>query len=665
MAEIISGGEPVNDAERAVIRHLRDHGPADWLVLHNIELRLQDRKYEIDVLVVTGHVVTLIDVKGTRGRIEVAGGRWYPGNRQSFRSPVAKLRSHARSVKGKLERYGLSRIYVAPDARLVDSSDRSDADALDVVTGLDQLVPELSKPERVLSGYLRDITEYRARLIEALTGTVQRRTGPLLFGHWRVTEQLGETDEITEYRAQNADAVTSGSVLLRVYHSDPFQPEDMRAAERIAIANAYEMLVRLPPDQCIAGCLDFFSSEDESQYVLVLEDVSAQALYLHLSNPQLTLAADVKLRVIKDVLRGLAHAHANRVIHRALSPTTVLVTGTGGAMLTGFDYARPEDPRSHTVAERLAEVLDPAYVAPECQGRPQQMSRASDVYAAGVIAYQVLTGELPFASTTDQHERSSTLPSGPLAGAGIAAPVADLLRRMCARSPAARPSAAEALEALAATSGSAPATAQRRRPDYRSLPEGYQLTRKYTVQRRIGSGTFGAVYQVYDNLASADRAVKIVDRDPESPVERLRQEYEVLLSLPPHPNVVKVENADYLDGGDVPYLVFEYLDGQDVSALVKDRVLGPADTLSLRHQAEQPAVDRSRVQDHRLQRGRAGVVQHVQGRRVGPVRAAGRRPVRPAQRGRPGGSRRLRARRDAVPGADRPVSVRLRRSGIG
>ena len=79
MAEIIGGGEPVNDAERAVIRHLRDHGPAHWVVLHNIDLRLRDnRKYEIDVLVVTEYAVTLIDVKGTHGRIEVAGGRWYP-----------------------------------------------------------------------------------------------------------------------------------------------------------------------------------------------------------------------------------------------------------------------------------------------------------------------------------------------------------------------------------------------------------------------------------------------------------------------------------------------------------------------------------------------------------------------------------------------------------
>ena len=98
---------------------------------------------------------------------------------------------------------------------------------------------------------------------------------------------------------------------------------------------------------------------------------------------------------------------------------------------------------------------------------------------------------------------------------------------------------------------------------------------------RSAAGSFSAVYQVYDNLADTDWAVKIVDRDQESPVERLRQEYAILRALPPHPNVVAVENADYLYGGDVAYLVFEYLEGKDVSYLVKDRVLGPADALRL------------------------------------------------------------------------------------
>jgi serine/threonine protein kinase len=588
MAELISGGEPVNDSERAVIRHLRENGPADWVVLHNLEVRLQhNRKYEIDVLVITGIAVTLIEVKGTRGRVEVAAGRWYPSNRQPFRSPVEKLRVHAKALKGNLSSRGLGRVWVdalvvltAPDARLIDGSDGPDADALSVVTGLADLIPALSRPERVRPSFLRDIRPYRARILEALTDTVRARTGPLRFGHWTVTESLGENEEVTEYRARNADApASSSSALLRVYHADSLQPEDVRAAERFAISNAYAMLQRLPSHECVVGCLDFFSSEDESQYVLVLEDVSARALFLHLKDPQRALATDAKLRVIRDMLRGLAHGHAHRVLHRALSPTTVLVTTAGGAKLTGFDYARPEDPRSNTVLDRLA--LDPAYVAPECQNRLQAMSKASDVYAAGVIAYRVLTGELPFSSTTDQHQRASALPDDPMEAAGLPQLLVDLLRRMCALSPTARPSAAEALEALAEGDPSRSPRHSRSGTDYRNLPEGYQLTRKYTVQQKIGSGSFSAVYQVYDNLADTDWAVKIVDRDRESPVERLRQEYAVLRTLPPHPNVVAVENADYLDGGEVAYLVFEYVEGKDVSVLVKERVLGPADALRL------------------------------------------------------------------------------------
>jgi len=592
MAHIIGGGEPVNDSERAVIRYLRDHGPAHWVVLHNFDLRLRDnRKYEIDVLVVTEYAVTLIDVKGTRGRIEVMGGRWYPANRGPFWSPVEKLRGHAKALKGNLAPKGLSRVFVDAlvvmpftDVRLIDRSAGPDADAQNVVIGLDDLVPELSKPERVRPPFLRDIRQYGDRIVTEIVGIVEPRTGPLRFGHWEVIESLGETEEVSEYRARNADVPGASSVLLRVYHADPYQPADVRAAMRVALANAYNMLLRLPSDPCIVACRDFFPNEDESQYVLVLEDVRAGALLLHLTDPpdpQLALSMDAKLRVIRDMVHGLAHAHASKVLHRALSPMTVLVAQTGAGLLTGFDYARPEDPRSNSVLGRLAEVLDPAYLAPECQNRPERMSRASDVYAAGVIAFRLLTGELPFASSTEQYQRASALPLGPMSGIGLPQPLIDLLQRMCAQAPEVRPTAPQVEESLAAAGMSQAVREPRQRMDYRNLSEGYQLTRKYTVQRKIGGGAFGVVYQVYDNLADADRAVKIVDRDRDSNVARLEQEYRTLLALPPHPNVVRVESADYLDGQDVPYLVFEYLDGKDVADLVKERALGPADTVRL------------------------------------------------------------------------------------
>ena len=528
------------------------------------------------------------------------------------------------------------------------------------------------------TGFLRDIRQYRDQIIEALAGIVERRTEPLRFGHWEVIESLGETER--GHRIPRAERrrpgrfVGAAACLPRrpVPAAERTRGGADRTRQRLRHAGQAARLTNAS-----SAARDFFPSEDESQYILVLEDVRASALLLHLTDPQLALTMDGKLRVIRDMLRGLAHAHANRVLHRALSPATVLVTAAGGGMLTGFDYARPEDPRSNSVLDRLAEVLDPAYVAPECQNRPQAMSRASDVYAAGVIAYQVLTGELPFASSTDQHQRGSALPSGPMAAVGLPQPLIDLLRRMCAHSPETRPTAAQAVEALASAVGGA-SSARRAEPraDYRNLPEGYQLTRKYTVQRKIGSGTFGTVYQVYDNLADADRAVKIVDWDPNSPVARLQQEYRILLRLPPHPNVVRVESADYLDGGDVPYLVFEYLDGKDVSDLVKDRALGPADTVRLGidvatglaflhangvyHCDIKPSnllwtdqgckiIDFNVAVLSSSSMSRAGgSLRYVPPdiSRAGPPSAAG-----------PGRPRRVRARRDALPGADRPVSV--------
>lgn len=605
MAQILGGGPPVNESEIAVIRHLRDHAPDDWLVLHNIEIpvrrgRQEFDKFEVDLVVVTDHSVCLIDVKGTRGRIQVAGRRWFPERREPFGSPVAKLRGHARALKGQLTQGGrtsLSSVYVdalvvltAADAVLLDQNSRPDADAHDVTT-LPLLIQTLGDLARVRQGMARDITPYRQAILEALNATVRRPTGPLQFGNWQVQERLGGTDEVVEYRAVNATAPTTGTVLLRVYHADPFAQEDLRAAERIAIANAYEMLAKMPPHECIVGRRDFFATEDESRFVLVLDDTPGRSLRVCLHDQREPLAVDVKLQVIRDMLRGLAHAHAHRVLHRALSPSTVMVTGAGRGLLTGFDYARPEDPRSHTVLDRLAAVLDPAYVAPECQSRAQAMSRASDVYAAGVIAFRLLTGEVPFATSVDQFSRSSVLPVQAMADAGVPPELAELLQRLCALAPSERPTAVEALRQLQRAVGAGGSggrgtdspgrTDGEESPDYKNLAVGHQLTQKYTIRRKLGSGSFSVVYQVYDNLAAADRVLKIVLRDRESVIDRLRHEYQILLGLGPHPNVVAAREADYLSGGEIAYLVFDYVEGQDVSELIKDRLLGPADTVRL------------------------------------------------------------------------------------
>lgn len=426
MAEIVGGGQPVNDAERRVITYLRDHAPAGWLLLHNVEVPRGHDVFEVDLLVLTGHSLVVLDVKGTRGRIEVSGARWFPPRREAFGSPVTKLRGTAKALKGLLvsKATQLERVYVdnlvvltSPDAELVDPAGRDRP----YVTDLPGLLATLSDVSRIRRGCSPDIGPYLTKILDALHQTVRRSTAPPRFGNWEVEEQLGGDSKVTEYRAFNATLPGSETVLLRVYQADPLADEESRRAELQRIANAYQTLARIPPHPCLVRSRDFFAIDDESRFVLVLDDVHGQALHLGLGK-------GARL-VIQDLLRGLAHAHAHGVMHRALTPACVLVTDDGHAVLTGFDYAKP-GPRNFTVAHELSNVLDAHYVAPECQDRPDRMTPASDVYAAGVIAYQLLTGELP--TGADAH--------GP--------DVPEVVRLMLDHSPAKRPTAAEALEAL-------------------------------------------------------------------------------------------------------------------------------------------------------------------------------------------------------------------------
>jgi hypothetical protein len=110
MADIVGGGPPVNDAERAAIAQLRDHAPDDWLVLHNIEIPVRGDMHEVDLVVVTGHSVCIIDVKGTRGRIEVSGRSWYPSNRVPLSGGQA-----ARPCQGVEGRAGTAASGAEPD----------------------------------------------------------------------------------------------------------------------------------------------------------------------------------------------------------------------------------------------------------------------------------------------------------------------------------------------------------------------------------------------------------------------------------------------------------------------------------------------------------------------------------------------------------------------
>ncbi len=588
MAKVIQIGTPVNDSEREAIAFLRDNLPAGYFIIHNFELQSNQEFYEIDLAVITPHAVYISDVKGTRGEIQVIGPKWYPEGRQPFTSPLAKLRHHAKVLKGLIISSNpsvpaLHKVYVdaaviltSQDAVLYDSSGR---DKGNVVT-LKQSLSFFQDSSRIPSN-LKDIRPYYEMIRKALHGNIKPADKSLQFGNWTVKEKLGSTVNYTEYRGYNSFAgEKSGTVILRVYNSDPYLSEKERKEELRLISNAYKALSSLPPHPAITGVRDFFSDQNSDKYILVLEDLPGRALKLHIKNPALALTFEQKSCIVKQIMSALSHAHSHNVIHRNISSGSIFAGNDGQARLINFDYARPVTDRNSTIGPVIEDKLEEPYLSPECYQNPSSATSLSDVFSAGIVFYELFTGELPFIDTSEVFSQSAVFQIKPSdVVEGLPGGFDEWLQSLCAFFPEKRPSASKALTEFERLFFIlVKPQKEEEKADYSNLPSGYKLSRKYVIEKRLGKpGAFGVVYKVIDTLGDIKRAVKLILKDRHSTLARLEKEYRILLRIPEHRNVVKVIDADILQENQIPFIVFEYIDGLDVDEMIKNKSLTVSD----------------------------------------------------------------------------------------
>ncbi len=602
MSQVIKIGEPANDPENEAIRYLRDHLSADYRVIHNFELRSDDGQwFEIDIAVVAPHAVYLVDVKSTYGEIHVAGSRWHPEGRTPFASPLAKLRHHTRLLHGLLSRaanpphHALRHVWVeavvlltSPNAALRDPEGR-DRDHTWPLRGCERRFMDAERlPDRIPPP--ESTAPHLGHILSTITGKARPQQGlPVLGRSWQCEERLTGNDFYTEYRARNIHVTGPERVIVRVYRADPYLPAEERKTQQERIANAYTALNRLPPHRGVPQARDFFPTDSGDAFVLVLNDAPGTSLRVHFTKPGLQLTMDQKLRVAKDVLEALAHCHASGVLHRAVSPATLVLGLDGQTRLLDFDFARPGPPRDRTLAHELPEVVEPAYLAPEVKEDPLQSSPASDVYAVGATLYELFTGKATFENLDEALAATQVFPEKVSSlVAGLPEAFDAWLERLCRFKPAERPTAVDALtgyEALfappepptAESESESEPTSPGTPLDYTNLQAGALLKSKYLVESALGKGGFGRVYKVIDTFGDVTRALKIITVDRTSTAERMKQEYRTLVNLPDHPSVVKVHYGDFLEGDRVPYLVMEYVEGANVADLIAEKKLSLAE----------------------------------------------------------------------------------------
>ena len=156
------------------------------------------------------------------------------------------------------------------------------------------------------------------------------------------------------------------------------------------------------------------------------------------------------MRILREVASALAYAHGRGVVHRDIKPDNILLSG-GSAMVTDFGVAKALSASSNSERGSMTSLGvalgTPAYMAPEQASADPAIDHRADIYAFGVLAFEVLTGQPPFAGRTPQGLLAAHVTEAPeqIANrrANIPPALAALVMRCLEKRPADRPQSAD------------------------------------------------------------------------------------------------------------------------------------------------------------------------------------------------------------------------------
>jgi serine/threonine protein kinase len=264
---------------------------------------------------------------------------------------------------------------------------------------------------------------------------------PRRVGRYEIVREIGRGATATVYLARQTDLDRQVALkeLSGSHAADPSFFERFLRESRVAASLNHPNVVTVH---------EYFE-HDGTAYIAMeyLERGSLRPFVGALTLPQ-------TVGVLGALLAGLEHAEARGIVHRDLKPENVMVSSTGTVKIADFGLAKAlqADP-SASITLAGTTVGTPAYMAPE-QGLAGQVGPATDLYAVGVIAYELLTGDVPYRDSDValgillQH-LNDPVPSARLADPDIDPALSVWVEHMLAKKPEDRPAgAAQAWESL-------------------------------------------------------------------------------------------------------------------------------------------------------------------------------------------------------------------------
>ncbi len=206
------------------------------------------------------------------------------------------------------------------------------------------------------------------------------------FGAYRITEQLGRGGMATVYKGYQTSLARFVAIkVLPAFFAEEEGFRERFRREAIAVAQ-----LRHPN---ILAVFDY--GEEEGVAYIVNEFVDGGTLADQLGNP---LPVDYTVRMLAPIASALDYAHSRGVVHRDVKPSNILLARDGTPILGDFGLARMMGslPRLSRTGTAMG---TPEYMAPE-QAEGDEAGPPADLYALAVVAYEMVTGRVPFSAAT-------------------------------------------------------------------------------------------------------------------------------------------------------------------------------------------------------------------------------------------------------------------------
>jgi serine/threonine protein kinase len=555
--------------------HLPDHEP--YRVWANFEFLVDGTVSEVDALVIARKGVFLVEIKSWPGRLAGDAGtwQWTPPDAVEPRlrdNPYILANRKAKRLKGLLARQRALRgkrvPYIAPLVFLSDPALQVSLGA-EARLGVTVRDPEEGPSQGGLAGILSTLTSLSAEERERLGDrAIDRPTSKLIAAALeqagvRPSQKRRRVGDL-ELRALLDEGVGYQDHLgvhprfpsvehrVRIYGMADLATDEQRAQLSRAARREYELLqaVSHPGIVRVQGFV-----EHELGPALVFErDRSEVRLDQFLQRHHASLTLYDRFNLVRDLAEAVAHAHAQRLFHRALSPRSVLVvpepSSTKRFSIINWQTGSREDASDSALTmqgtqhpEQLVDAGTTPYLAPEAITQPNADPELLDVFSLGAIAFHVFCGQPPaenLAGLVTTLQRDGALEvSSVLDGAGQY--LAELVRESTRGDATRRYSMRDFLDGLALIEEEITAP----EPVEETLPEdagpGDELG-GYTVIRRLGRGSTAIAFHV--SSPSTQQVVLKVANDPERN-DRLRDEGDVLAKLR-HPAIVAI-HGDPID----------------------------------------------------------------------------------------------------------------------